>query len=245
MLGMSDERQGGFAGFKKIVLWVGIACLLQFLVFGAIGVARGYSIQSWIPAWVMIGGIILLIPFSRKHVVASFLSSFTLIVFSLVSISQGDHQREADKLYDTGAYAEAMTEYRKELDTWYLHLSYNHREGPSLDGIAKCQSQLEKFTEARETYDTMVSRLRGFHKKRAEEAIADLDTHLNEVAELGKELAVAEADQAKALLLFDLALVYRQLNCTAKAVEQYEAIQALEIDERFKKQARSFAEDLS
>jgi hypothetical protein len=64
------------------------------------------------------------------------------------------------------------------------------------------------------------------------------------VAELEKSLAAEEDDKEKTMLLFDLALIYRGLNCTKKAIQQYERIQSLEIDERFQKQARSFAEEL-
>jgi hypothetical protein len=100
---------------------------------------------------------------------------------------------------------------------------------------------LEQFGEARETYAGMTSMFRGFYKKRAEEALVTLDVNLAKVAEAEKSLAEEEDDQQKAMLLFDLALVYRELNCTGKAVEQYGRIQSLDIDERFKQQARSFA----
>ena len=108
-------------------------------------------------------------------------------------------------------------------------------------GIARCHSQLEQFGEARETYAGMTSMLRGFYKRRAEEALKSLDANMAKVAEVEKVLAEEEDDQQKALLLFDLALVYRELNCTGKAVAQYERIQSLDIDERFKEQARKFA----
>jgi len=225
-------------------VWVGLACLLQFLVFAGIGVARGYSIQNWAPLWIMLAGVFLVMPFARTHAMVSFLSSASLILFALVAISQGGHGNKGDELYESGKFADAMMEYRKEIDTWYLRLCYNYHEAPCMDGIARCQSQLEEFGEARETYAAMRSMFRGYYKKRAEEELVALDANLAKVAELEKILAGEEDDEGKASLLFDLALVHRKLNCTRRAIQQYEKIQSLKIDERFKEQARKFVEEL-
>ena len=239
-----SERRDKLSRFKRVVLWVGLACLLQFLVFAGIGVVRGYSIQSWAPMWIMLAGVLLVMPFHRTHAMVSFLSSASLLLFALVAISQGGHRDKGDELYEAGKFADAMMEYRKEIDTWYLRLCYNHHEASCMDGIARCQSQLEEFGEARETYAAMTSMLRGFYKKRAEEELTALDANLLKVAELEKSLAAEEDDKEKTMLLFDLALTYRGLNCTKRAIQQYERSQSLEIDERFHKQARRFAEEL-
>lgn len=239
-----SENRNKTSRFKRVILWVGLACLLQFLVFAGIGVARGYSIQSWAPHWIMLTGVLLLIPFQRTHGMVSFLSSASLLLFALVAISQGWHQDKGDELYKAGKFADARMEFRKETDTWYLRLCYNYHEAPSMDGIARCQSQLEEFGEARETYVAMTSMFRGYYKKRAEEELASLDANLAKVAELEKSLAEEEDDEEKASLLFDLALFYRRLNCARKGIQQYQKIQSLKIDERFKEQARNFIEEL-
>lgn len=239
-----SERREQPSWFKRVLLWVGLACLLQFLVFGAIGIARGYSIQSWAPLWIMLAGVMLLMPFSRKKGLVSILPSAFILLYALVSLSQGRNKDKGDELYEAGKFADATVEYREEIDTWYHRLYYNHEEGPSMDGIARCQSQLEQFGEARGTYAAMTSMLRGFYKKRAEDALTTLDAKLAKVAELEKSLAAEGDDKEKTMLLFDLALTYRELNCTKQAIQQYERIQSLEIDERLQKQARKFAEKL-
>lgn len=239
-----SERRAKLSRFKRFILWVGLACLLQFLVFAGIGVVRGYSIQSWAPIWIMLAGVILAMPFHRVHGMVSFLSLVSLLLSALVAISQGGHRDRGDELYEAGRFADAMMEYRKEIDTWHLRLCYNSHEAACMDGIARCQSQLEEFGGARETYADMTSMFRGYYKKRAEEELVALDANLAKVAELEKSLAAEEDDKEKAMLLFDLALTYRGLNCTKKAIQQYERIQSLEIDERFQKQARRFVEEL-
>lgn len=236
----SEGRRKPFP-IKRAILLAGLACFLQFYVFAGIGVARGYSIQSWAPIWIMLAGVFLLMPFHRKHHVLSFLSSAAIIVYALVSLSQGRHHEKGKYLYVTGEFADAAVAYRKEINTWYLRLIHNHREAPCMFGIAQCQSQMEQFEEARETYAAMTSMFRGYYKTRAEDELAALDSNLQKVAELEKAIAAEEDEQERAMLLFDLALAYRGLNCSGKAIEQYEKIQSLEIDERFQKQARRFA----
>jgi hypothetical protein len=44
----------------KLCQWIGLACLGQFFFFAIIGVLRGYSVQSHIPSYVMLGGSVLL-----------------------------------------------------------------------------------------------------------------------------------------------------------------------------------------
>ena len=52
-------------------------------------------------------------------------------------------------------------------------------------------------------------------------------------------------ESKKRLFLLDgMALTYRALNCTSKAMEHYQTIQSLEVHERIKEQATKFIEDL-
>ena len=205
---------------------------------------RGYSIQSWAPLWIMLAGVLLVMPFARTRAMVSFLSSASLIIFALVAISQGGHRAKGDELYEAGRFTDAMAEYRKELDSWHLRLCFNYHEAPCMDGIARCQSQLEQFGEAREAYAAMTSMFRGYYKKRAEEELVALDSNLAKLAELERRLAEEEDDEDKVSLLFDRALVYRKLNCTRQAIQQYERIRSLKVDERFREQARNFVEEL-
>lgn len=240
----SDPKGTRASGFKRVVLWVALACCLQFLVFGLVGVVRGYSVQSWIPSWVLLAGFVLLIPISLKHKRVSILFPALLILFSLVGMSQGKHEEQAEALQEKGKHEEAIGEFRKEIDTWYHRLRFNSHEATSLFGIASSHAQLEQFEEARETYLEMTHKCRGYYRGRAEEERIAMDSNLAKVRDSEKLLAEATDDGQRALLLFDLALVYRALNCPGKAIEQYETIQTLDVPESRKEQAGRFAEKL-
>lgn len=229
---------------KRIVFWVGTVCCLQLLVVGAVGVMRGSSVQSWTPAVIFLVGAFLLIPFHRRHKGVSFLSSLCLIVLAVVGASQGRHQKRGEELYEEGKYEEAITELRQEIDTWYLRLTYNHEEAPSLLKIAQCQSQMGRFGEARETYRRIEETFRGYHKDRAQAEGATMEAKLAEIEDLEKDLAAAEDNMARAMVHFDLALAYRQLTCHAKVIEHYEAVQKLDAPERLKESAKKFADKL-
>ena len=163
---------------------------------------------------------------------------------SIVGISQGRHHSKGDEWYEMGQYHEAIAEYRKEMDTWYLRLRYNYKEAQSLCGLAQCYGQLGQFEKARETYLQMTAWFHGFYKERAEERLTDLDINLTEVDKYTKQIAEASDDEMKASLIFDLALVYRRLKCSQKAIKQYELIQALGVHEAWKQQAEGFAAGL-
>lgn len=238
------EKKKSPSRLKQWVLGLAVVCLLVFVVGGVVGVVRGYSVQSWVPVWICLVGVVLLIPFQRRHSWASFLSSACLIVFALVGIGQGDHQRQGEVLYEEGKYEEAITEFRREIETWYLRLQFNSHEAPSLFQIAQSQSQLGRFEEARETYREVEEKFRGFYKDRAQIAGATVENKLAEIDELNKKLAEASDGSGQAQVHFDLALAYRELTCDQKAIEHYEAIQKLDAPERFKESAKKFADKL-
>lgn len=240
----SKVRNRPVSPLKRMILALGSVCLLQFLICGIIGVVRGYSVQSWIPIWVGLAGVVLLIPFQARHNGTSYLSSLFIIIFALVGIGQGKHKTEGEKLYEAGKHEEAMSEFRQEIDTWYLRLQYNYHEAPSLLLIAQCQSQLGRFDEAREAYREIEETFRGYHKDRAQVDGAKVEGNLAKITALEKALAEASDDNARSQVHFDLALVYREMPCAAKAMEQYEAIQKLDADERFKESAKKFADEL-
>lgn len=137
-----------------------------------------------------------------------------------------------------------MVEFRREIDTWYLRLQFNHKEAASLYRIAECQSQLEQFAETRETYREVEENYRGFYKDRAKVAGNTMEGTLVEIEDLEKALAEASDDKDRAMVHFDLALAYRELICTKKAIAQYEMIQALEAPEPLKESAKRLADKL-
>ncbi len=225
--------------------WAGMACFLQFVVFGLVGVIRGYSVQSFAPIWIALIGVVLLMPFGARDKWAGSLFSLCLLFFGLGSIPQGENQKEGEKLYEAEQYEEAITRFRQEIDTWYLRLRFNPHEGQSLFKIAECQAQLGRFEEARKSYREIEENFRGFRKDRAREAGQTLETKLIEIEGFEKAFAEAPDDQARAMIHFDLALAYRVVICTAKAIDHYESIAKLDAPEPLKKSAKKFADKLS
>jgi len=223
---------------KKIILTIGIACCVQFILFGIIGVVRGFSVQSWTPAWVLLIGVFIMLPFRQF----SYLSSGMIIVLSLISINQGKYQTRGDDLYDQGQYTAAMSQYRKEVDTWYLRLRYNYNDGPSMLGLAKCCAQLGQFEKSRETYAKMVEIFHGYYGERADSELYQYSESLRKIKEYDTRLAQEADDDSKAATLFDLALIYRSMPCFQKAREQYQLIQDLDVRETMKEQARKFSD---
>jgi tetratricopeptide (TPR) repeat protein len=238
----------------KLCLWIGLACVGQFFIIAFIGVIRGYSVQSWIPIWVMLGGIFLFMPLMLRHtwlsdyskrakqpVWISYLISFCIIFVSVAGILQGRYQRQGDKLYEQKNYSAAITQYQKELNTWYLRLRYNTSEDTSLFGLARSYCQLANFKQGRQAYERLGKMARGYYQERSQTELAELDKELGNIAEYEKQLADAADDKQKAQILFDMALSYRKIECDKKATEQYALIQTLNVDESRKEQARKFA----
>lgn len=62
---MENESQNGLTNPKstprkmpawnKPFIWAGLMCIGQFFVFAIIGVIQGYSVQSRVPHWVLLG----------------------------------------------------------------------------------------------------------------------------------------------------------------------------------------------
>lgn len=248
--------------------WVVLVCLGQFLVFGSIGVIRGYSVQSLAPFWIMLGGAILasvvyvanVFVFSKelrekktwreffprqfiRIFGAFYLSLFFLGLVIIVGIQQGRYQKQADELYKQKNYPAAIAMYQKEVGTWYFRLKYNYHEAPSLFGIAQAYCQLGDFEQGRQAYQRLLKMERGYYQEPGQQKLAELDTELENIAEFKKQLAEATDDNQKANILFDMALSYRMIECAEKAREQYELIQTLNVPESRKEQAKEFAAD--
>lgn len=226
----------------KAWMLLGLACCLQYLFFGIVGVARGYSIQSWVPTWVMLIGVFMLMPFSKKKI--GHLTSGLIILMSVVSMLQGRYESKGEELYELEKYNEAISEYRKEIDTWYLRIRYNYHEDMAMFGIAQCYSQLGQFEKCRETYTQMVGISRGYYQGRAEDELLELEENLIKIIDYETEMEKEMDDSDRAAILFDLARVYRRMPCSAKSIEQYELIEALDVREATKDQARAFADDM-
>jgi hypothetical protein len=235
----------------KLCLWVGVVCVGQFFIIALIGVIRGYSVQSFMPVCVMLGGVFLLLPCpgwmseyskeTKKTNWISYLISFCIIFMSVVGLLQGRYEELGDEFYEQKNYSAAITLYQKEVDTWYLRLRYNTSEKISLFGIARSYCQLENFEQGRQAWQRLGKMARGFYQEVAQRELAKLDKELGNIAEYEKQLADAADDNQKADILFDMARLYRRINCDKKAGEQYALIQTLNVDKSTKEQAGKFA----
>ena len=258
--GPADEKTTSriIPTWNKPFIWAGLICIGQFFVFALIGVVRGYSVQSWTPHWVLLGGIILLLPCLNRFgwltgdegsqkwsVRTSSLISFCIILTSVVSILQGRNHRLGDQFYEQKNYQTAITMYQKEIDTWYLRLRYNYREDMSLFGIAQSYCQLGDFEQGRQTYQRLIKMSRGYYHERGQSELHELNTELKRISAFETLLTETADDCKKANILFDLALAYRRIDCHQKAREQYARVQTLDTHESRKEQAKTFAADES
>ena len=162
---------------------------------------------------------------------------------NLPGIQHGRYRKQADELYKQKNYSAALEMYQKEIDTWYLRLTYNYNETISLFGIAESQCQLGNFEQARQTYQRLINMSRGYYKGRGQDELNELDTELKNIAAYQEQLDNTADDSQKAHILFDLALAYRKIECGQKAREQYALIQTLNAHDMQKEQAKKFAAD--
>lgn len=244
----------------KLCLWIGLACIGQFFVVALIGVIRGYSVQSWAPFYVMLGGsVLLMIVHAGIHFkfreelskatwrqIPGFFWMFYLALFcmgfaSTAGIMQGSYRKLGDEFYKQKNYPAAVVNYQKEVNTWYLRLKYNCWEDASLYGIARSCCQLENFEQGRQSYQRLFEMSRGYYQEVGQRELAELNKELGNIAEYEIQLTQATDDNQKAYILFDMALSYRKIECDKKAKEQYALIQTLNIKESTKEQAAKFA----
>lgn len=229
---------------KKALFLIGLICCIQFFIIGILGAARGYSIQSYVPSYISQLGILILLCIGPIDVKKSFAISTMLIYICIIGMPQGRYDKNGQLLYKQKNYLGALKEFEKECETWYLRLKYNYHEETSLFGIAKCYSQLEEFDKAKLTYEKMIRQFDDYYKKRAEESLQTLKKGLVDIDEYEKRFASLEDDKEKSGLLFDLALIYRDMYCDIKAIECYERVQDLDGWDSRKEQAKEFAADL-
>lgn len=274
-----NEETGQNAGDKPgrallIVRWVlifiGLCCFLQFIVVGIIGVVRGYSVQGFWSSFVMYSGasfVLLLTPrrskeFKKKSIF--YLVSIMIMYSVLIRGAQGDHYKRGEEYYTQGRYQKALQEFKKETQTWYLRLDYNHNESRAMLLMAETYCQLADFDKARETYKLILRRrYRYYQRKRAGTGLGRLELGLKIAAkyeawvsgeaDFPYDLAEEELksfnfrpEQTEAYILYDIASAYQyDVNCYAKAVEVYRKIVDMDIRESTKERARKKIKELT
>ena len=163
---------------------LGILCCIIFLCVGVIGVIRGYSVQSFLPTRLITILIVCIfheaIP-SRSGKKYRAVSTVFVIMFSCyfgLDVLQGRHRECGDEYYEQGAYQQAIEEYKKETETWYLHLKYNSDEVFAMDKLAESYCKVEDFDNARNTYKMMVDRYTGYFAEEAKKNLARIKNGL-------------------------------------------------------------------
>jgi tetratricopeptide (TPR) repeat protein len=233
---------------RQVLIFIGLCGCFQLLVVGLIGVARGYSVQGFWSEWIAIASVFCLIFLappqkeSRKNVIF-YIVIFTLMYSSLVGIAQNRYKKLGKKYYEQGRYQQALEEFKKETQTWYLRLKYNSHEDRAMEMMAKTYCQLEDFDKARDTYELITHRYSGFYGGRAEEYLERLEDGLRIVAKYPDQLSNAKGFPSD---LYDIALAYQyDLNCSIKALEVYRKIVDMDIGESSKELARKSIEELT
>jgi tetratricopeptide (TPR) repeat protein len=234
-----EEAKRKFLLLLRLTLLItGIFCCLQVFVVGLIGVLRGYSIQSLLPSYILSLGIVIsgfYLLLWRQNGVLLF-ACFTVIYQSIFGIHQGKYFYSGQELYERRQYTEALQEFRKETETWYLRLSYNINEAPALNMMAKSYSQLGDFEKASETLALIARRYPGVRSYFANKEIVRIEKGLNKITSIDVSSLERNSDIDA---LYDLALTYKyDLGCDSKAIDIYKKIVDMPIDEKRKEQAK-------
>jgi len=234
--------------FTRVLIYIGLCGCLQFLAVGLIGVLRGYSVQGFWSEWIMLGSFVCLLFLTppqkekRKNLIF-YIIVFTLMYSSIVGIAQMRYKRLGKEYYEQGRYQEALKEFKKEIQTWYLRLKYNTYEDNAMEMMAKTYCQLEDFDRARDIYKLIIHRYSSFRGGRAEKKMRRLEDGLKIVAKYPDQVSRAKGFPSD---LYEVARTYRHdLNCSTKALEVYRKIVNMDIDEKWKESARERIEKLA
>jgi len=256
-----EERRSAGSVLHGILLLLGIGCCVVCIAAGIVGVARGYSVQGMWVIWVFFGGPICVgygVKSLKRGVMrigAYSMLYAALSCFMMIGI-QGKHYLQGQEHYREGRYAEALEEFAKETEIWYLRLTYNSTEDNAMNMKAKSYCQLGEFDKALETYNVVFERYSGFPRTIAAIAIRDVENGLKQVGEYEAyvrgerdfpyELAevYGKGKDAQVWILYHVARIYRHdLSCDAKALEVYRRILDMDVQEGLKLKAKSAIEE--
>jgi tetratricopeptide (TPR) repeat protein len=202
--------------------------------------------------------VLVLTPRSKEFKKKSifYLVSIMIMYSVLIRGAQGDHYKRGEEYYTQGRYQKALQEFKKETQTWYLRLDYNHNESGAMLLMAETYCQLADFDKARETYKLILRRrYQYYQRKRAGTGLGRLELGLKIAAKYEAwvsgeadflyDLAEEEFEKfsrpelTKAYILYDIASAYQyDLNCYAKSLEVYRKILDMDIPESTKERAR-------
>ena len=230
----STGSQGFIARSGKVVRWtagiiIGLLALPYFLAI-AIGLARGYAVQSDAPQWLLIGaiGIAVVVYGSTKIWVYSVLMC-SYLAGSFIFFFSSDKVDTAEALYESREFHQAVVMLERLNSAWYFHLPNNYEQPGAELLLAKSYAQLGHYERALQLYAQVRSRYpEELEGKRAAEGAEEMREGLAAVAafEAGKGQMT---DEEKNDALFELATAYRyHIFNDAAALELLEQVLTLE-----------------
>ncbi len=167
---------------RWVLTIIGICCCLQYLLFGIIGVVRGYSTHGLWSLNLLALGVVLMFPVPRfKGLLSIPLIMVTyMIILYILFMGQLKHMMAGGEYSRQGQYQEAMREFTlaSSSESWYLRLNYRHKPFDELIllKIARTSSKLGDLDKAREVYQLLIDRYpRSKYVDDAKESLQNLE----------------------------------------------------------------------
>ena len=222
----------------KLLAFIGICCFLQFFIVALIGSIHGHTTETVLSDVIFVVGLFFILPYyprQKRPIICIYFISFMIGYTSLLSLCHGNHAEKGGIYYEQCQYKEALQFFKKETQTWYLRLRYNHHERNAIEMMAKTYCQLEDFDNARNTYKLIIDRYRGHYADQAEKDLLRLNNGLKIVANYPEQVPETKGVPVN---LYNIARTYQyDLNCHTKAIEVYKKIIDMDIPDEWKELA--------
>ncbi len=167
---------------RWVLTIIGICCCLQYLLFGIIGVVRGYSTHGLWSLWLLLLGIVPVFAVPRfKGLLSIPLIMVTyLIILHVLFTGQLKHMKAGHEYSRQGQYQEALREFTlaSSSEAWYLRLNhrYSSFDERILLKIARTSGKLGDLDKAREVYQLLIDRYpKSKYVEDAKEALQNLE----------------------------------------------------------------------
>lgn len=220
---------------SKLLAFIGICCLLQFFIVGPLGIIHSNNAEK-VSDVIFIVGVLFILPYyprQKRPFICIFLLMFMTMCTMLLDFDSGHHVKKGSEYYNQGQYQEALQSFKKQTQTWYLRLRYNHHESETMEMMAKTYCQLEDFDSARDTYKLMIDRYSGdFRVDWYQKRLKKLKKGLEIVANYPEQVPETKGSLED---LYNIARTYQyDLNCHTKALEVYTKILGMDIPVKLK-----------
>ncbi len=210
---------------------IGMICCSILVISAFVGIFRGYSVQSKMLTC-LLPIAIFCIPFywRQRNFKPSIIIGFcwaVVIVYMLIGSLQGVHYDRGYIYYDQGRYTEAVAEFERENQLWYLKLCSNFSEPAAMGMLAQSYCQLGEYDKAVGVYELIISRYQGVRREVGSFRLQRLKDGLRFIAQYHERDIKLQNDYSK---LYDMAEIYEfNLNSYKKAVDIYKTITEMNI----------------